>query len=79
MNFDIYHLSFDYFHLFFSPYPFALPPGQQEDEEDARGGTAGKERAGEDCEESSEEHERPDLGRNKPLSLCLTLKDEISS
>lgn len=56
-----------YFHLFFSPYPFTLPPGQQEDEEDARRGTAGKERAGEDCEESSEEHERPDLGRNKPL------------
>lgn len=55
------------FIYFFSPYPFTLPPGQQEDEEDARGGTAGKERAGEDCEESSEEHEWPDLGRNKPL------------
>lgn len=56
-----------YFHLFFFSLSFPPSPGQQEDEEDARGGTAGKERAGEDCEESSEEHEWPDLGRNKPL------------
>lgn len=48
-----------------SPSPSLLsvtPPGQQEDEEDAGGGTASTEGAGEDRQESFEEHERPDLG-----------------
>lgn len=38
--------------------------GQQEDKEDAGGGAASEERAGEDRQESPEEHERPNLGRD---------------
>lgn len=65
------------FCLFFSLLPFHFflclaSSGQQEDEEDAGGGAASEERAGEDCQESFEEHERPDLGRDEPLrSGCV--------
>lgn len=41
-----------------------ISPGQQEDEKDPGRRTASQKRAGEDCPESSEEHERPDLGRD---------------
>lgn len=55
---------FYYFSFFLS--------GQQEDEENAGGGAASEEGAGEDRQESFEEHERPDLGRDQPLrSVCV--------
>lgn len=50
------------------------PSGQQEDEADAGGGAAGPEGAGEDRPEGSEEHERPDVGRDQPVRLGAFLR-----
>lgn len=49
-----------------------FPPGQQEDEEDAGGRAASEERAGKNHPEGPEKHERPNVGRDQPVTSSCT-------